>query len=126
MSSVVKGKDKKFKLLNFFYLNINYSLGVVIVGAKRTPFGTYGGKFVKTSACDLQTVAAKAALASANVKPELVDTVTIGNVLSVSASLLLHTVQIFYFIFYCIYAELICRWDINATPCVAKKWNSSR
>lgn len=57
---------------------------MVIVGAKRTPFGTYGGKFVKTSACDLQVVAAKAALAAANVKPEMVDTVNIGNVLSVS------------------------------------------
>lgn len=59
---------------------------MVIVGAKRTPFGTYGGKFVKTSACDLQTVAAKAALAAANVKPEMVDTVTIGNVLQVNYS----------------------------------------
>lgn len=56
----------------------------MIVGAKRTPFGTYGGKYVKTSASDLQTVAAKAALASANVKPDLVDTVNIGNVLQVS------------------------------------------
>lgn len=58
----------------------------MIVGAKRTPFGTYGGKFVKTSAGDLQTIAAKAALTSANVKPELVDTVNIGNVLQVSFS----------------------------------------
>lgn len=60
------------------------SAGIVIVGAKRTAFGTFGGKLAKTSACDLQTVAAKAALASAKVNPELVDTVTIGNVLSVS------------------------------------------
>lgn len=58
-------------------------LGVVIVGAKRTPFGTYGGKFVKTSATELQTIASKAALAAANVKPDLVDTVVIGNVLQV-------------------------------------------
>lgn len=55
-----------------------------IVGAKRTPFGTYGGKFVKTNAIELQTIAAKAALTAANVKPELVDTVTIGNVIAVS------------------------------------------
>ncbi|XP_017781630.1 PREDICTED: 3-ketoacyl-CoA thiolase, mitochondrial [Nicrophorus vespilloides] len=60
--------------------------GVFIVGAKRTPFGTYGGKFVKTSACDLQTVAAKAAMVAANVKPEMVDTVNIGNVLSNSSA----------------------------------------
>lgn len=60
--------------------------GVVIVGAKRTPFGTYGGKFVKTSAIELQTIAAKAALTAANVKPDMVDTVTIGNVLQNSSS----------------------------------------
>lgn len=60
--------------------------GVFIVGAKRTPFGTLGGKFVKTTACDLQVVASKAALAAANVKPELVDTVNIGNVLANSSS----------------------------------------
>lgn len=84
MSSVVKGIMQEIK--HFLY-DIYYTycfLGVVIVGAKRTAFGTYGGKFVKTSACDLQTIAAKAALASANVRPELVDTVTIGNVLAVS------------------------------------------
>ncbi|XP_044263958.1 3-ketoacyl-CoA thiolase, mitochondrial [Tribolium madens] len=60
--------------------------GVVIVAAKRTPFGTYGGKFTKTSAVELQTVAAKAALASGNVKPELIDTVVVGNVLTNSSS----------------------------------------
>lgn len=57
---------------------------MVIVGAKRTPFGTYGGKFTKTSALELQTVAAKAALTAGNVKPELIDTVIVGNVLTVS------------------------------------------
>lgn len=60
------------------------ALGIFIVGAKRTPFGTYGGKLANTTACELQTIAAKAALQSANVNPELVDTVNIGNVLSVS------------------------------------------
>ncbi|KAJ3640820.1 hypothetical protein Zmor_027359 [Zophobas morio] len=54
--------------------------GVVIVAAKRTPFGRYGGKFVKTSAAELQIVAAKAALAAGNVKPELIDSVIVGNV----------------------------------------------
>lgn len=58
------------------------------MGAKRTAFGTYGGKFVKTSATDLQTFAAKAALTAANVQPEKVDTVIIGNVLSVNIYLL--------------------------------------
>lgn len=65
-------------------IHLFFHPGIVIVGAKRTPFGTFGGKLSKTSACDLQTAAVKAALASAKVNPELVDTVTIGNVLSVS------------------------------------------
>ncbi|KAJ8939638.1 hypothetical protein NQ314_011058 [Rhamnusium bicolor] len=52
--------------------------GVLIVGAKRTPFGTYGGKLTKTPLSELQVVAAKAALTAANVKPESVDTVIVG------------------------------------------------
>lgn len=60
--------------------------GVFIVSAKRTPFGTFGGKFKNTSASQLQTIAAKAALAEAKVNPELVDTVVIGNVLANSSS----------------------------------------
>ncbi|XP_071454509.1 3-ketoacyl-CoA thiolase, mitochondrial [Hetaerina americana] len=59
--------------------------GVFIVAAKRTPFGTYGGKFIKKSASELQEVAAKAALTAGNVKPELVDSVVIGNVLSATS-----------------------------------------
>ncbi|XP_046661280.1 3-ketoacyl-CoA thiolase, mitochondrial-like [Homalodisca vitripennis] len=60
--------------------------GIFIVAAKRTPFGTYGGKFVKTSALELQEVAAKSALTSANIKPEIVDSVVIGNVLANTSS----------------------------------------
>lgn len=56
--------------------------GIFIVAAKRTPFGTYGGKFVKTSALELQENAAMAALAAGNIKPEQVDSVVIGNVLA--------------------------------------------
>lgn len=67
---------------------MEYFLGVVIVGAKRTPFGTYGGKFTKIASVDLQTVANKAALTAANVKPELIDTIVVGNVLTVSFSIL--------------------------------------
>ncbi|CAG9766401.1 unnamed protein product [Ceutorhynchus assimilis] len=52
--------------------------GSFIVGAKRTVFGTYGGKLKNVSITELQTIAAKAALASANVKPENVDTVVVG------------------------------------------------
>ncbi|KAI5752436.1 hypothetical protein M8J77_017018 [Diaphorina citri] len=56
--------------------------GIFIVAAKRTPFGTYGGKFTKTSSTQLQTVAAKAALEEGKINPELVDSVVIGNVLA--------------------------------------------
>ncbi|KAF4527318.1 hypothetical protein B566_EDAN001094 [Ephemera danica] len=59
--------------------------GIFIVAAKRTPFGTYGGKFVKTSSTELQTVAAQAALASGNIKPENVDSTVIGNVLGMTS-----------------------------------------
>ncbi|XP_028176315.1 3-ketoacyl-CoA thiolase, mitochondrial [Ostrinia furnacalis] len=56
--------------------------GVFIVGAKRTPFGTFGGVFRNTSATELQTIAATAALKEANVAPDQVDTVTVGQVMS--------------------------------------------
>lgn len=59
--------------------------GIFIVAAKRTPFGTYGGKFAKTSSTELQIVAAKAALAAGNIDPKIVDSVIIGNVLMVSS-----------------------------------------
>lgn len=59
--------------------------GIFIVGAKRTPFGTFGGKLANKTCVDLQEIAAKAALTSANVNPELVDSVIIGNVLSCSS-----------------------------------------
>ncbi|CAH0550034.1 unnamed protein product [Brassicogethes aeneus] len=60
--------------------------GVMMVGAKRTPFGTYGGKLKNISITQLQVISAKAALAQANVKPENVDSVCIGNVLSAAAA----------------------------------------
>ncbi|XP_012269616.1 3-ketoacyl-CoA thiolase, mitochondrial [Athalia rosae] len=60
--------------------------GIFIVAAKRTPFGTLGGKFVNKSATDLQEVAAKAAIAAGGLKPEQIDSVVIGNVLVSSAT----------------------------------------
>jgi len=60
--------------------------GVFIVGAKRTAFGTYGGKLKNVSITELQTLAAKSALTAANVKPETVDSVIIGNVSPSSAA----------------------------------------
>ncbi|XP_050352659.1 3-ketoacyl-CoA thiolase, mitochondrial-like isoform X2 [Nymphalis io] len=58
--------------------------GIFIVGAKRTPFGTFGGVFRNTSATELQTIAATAALKEAGVAPEQVDSVIVGQVMSAS------------------------------------------
>ena len=58
---------------------------IYIVAAKRTPFGTFGGKLKDISAIDLGVVAAKAALAEGNVDPSAVDHVVVGNVAQTSA-----------------------------------------
>jgi len=55
---------------------------VVIVSAKRTAIGSYLGAFVNVSAIDLGVTAVKAALNAAGVKPEQVDNLIFGNVLS--------------------------------------------
>jgi len=55
---------------------------VVIAGAARTPIGTFGGAFAETPAPKLGAVAIAEALKRANVKPEQVDEVLMGNVLS--------------------------------------------
>jgi len=57
-----------------------------VVAAKRTPFGTFGGKFVDTTCVTLQEVAAKAALTAGNVDPKIVDSVVIANVISSSST----------------------------------------
>jgi len=53
---------------------------VFVVGAKRTPFGKFGGSLKAMTPVQMGVEAAKAALASANVAPELVDSVCVGNV----------------------------------------------
>ncbi|XP_060533147.1 3-ketoacyl-CoA thiolase, mitochondrial [Cylas formicarius] len=60
--------------------------GVFIVGAKRTAFGTYGGKLKDVSVTELQTIAAKAAIAAGKVDPATIDSVVIGNVMPISAT----------------------------------------
>src|SRR5215207_4820508 len=61
---------------------------IYIVSAKRTAFGTFGGKLKDRSAIDLGVVAAKAALQAANVSPEAVNHVVFGNVSQTSADAL--------------------------------------
>ena len=54
---------------------------IVIVGAKRTPIGSMQGKFNTTTASQLGSVAIKAAIEQAGVKPGEVDDLIFGNVL---------------------------------------------
>jgi acetyl-CoA acyltransferase 2 len=58
---------------------------VVILAAKRTPFGTFGGSLKDLSATDLGVHAAKAALAQAGVPADDFGHVVIGNVVQTSA-----------------------------------------
>ncbi|MFB3094179.1 MAG: acetyl-CoA C-acyltransferase, partial [Dehalococcoidia bacterium] len=55
---------------------------VVIAGAARTPIGTFGGAFADVPATKLGATAIAEALKRAGVKPEQVDEVLMGNVLS--------------------------------------------
>ncbi|MFD9625346.1 acetyl-CoA C-acetyltransferase [Peribacillus muralis] len=55
---------------------------VVIVGAARTPVGTFGGSLANISAVDLGVVAAKEAIKRANISADLIDEVLVGNILS--------------------------------------------
>ncbi len=61
------------------------SKNLVIVGAKRTAFGTMLGALKGQTATDLGVHASKAALAQAGVKPEQVGHVIFGNVMQTSA-----------------------------------------
>jgi len=54
---------------------------IYIVGAKRTAFGTFGGKLKSHTATDLAEIASRAALQAASIDPENVDHVVIGNVI---------------------------------------------
>src|SRR5215831_14163292 len=58
---------------------------LVIVGAKRTAFGTMQGTLKNVTATDLAVIASKAALAQAKVAPDDVGHVIVGNVMQTSA-----------------------------------------
>lgn len=55
---------------------------VVIAGAVRTPVGTFGGAFAEVPATQLGVVAIVEVLKRANVRPEQVDDVLMGNVIA--------------------------------------------
>ncbi|SHK14570.1 acetyl-CoA C-acetyltransferase [Paramaledivibacter caminithermalis] len=54
---------------------------VVIASAVRTPIGTFNGALSKVSAVDLGVTASKESLKRANIKPEMIDEIIVGNVL---------------------------------------------
>jgi acetyl-CoA C-acetyltransferase/acetyl-CoA acyltransferase 2 len=58
---------------------------IVILAAKRTPFGTFGGTLKDVSATDLAVHASRAALAASEVSPADVGHVVMGNVAQTSA-----------------------------------------
>lgn len=58
--------------------------GIFVVSAKRTPFGTFGGKLKNLTPTDLQEIATRAALAEGKVKPEWVLSTIVGNVCQAS------------------------------------------
>ena len=59
------------------------SRAVFIVAAKRTPFGTFGGKLKDTTATTMGYMASVAALEAGKVDPSFVDSVVFGNVIQV-------------------------------------------
>ncbi|UYV83280.1 ACAA2 [Cordylochernes scorpioides] len=54
--------------------------GIYLVGAKRTPYGAFGGKLKDISSIDLAAAALAGVMKQAKVAPEMVDSVTVGNV----------------------------------------------
>uniref|UniRef100_A0A0N4ZXB0 3-ketoacyl-CoA thiolase, mitochondrial n=1 Tax=Parastrongyloides trichosuri TaxID=131310 RepID=A0A0N4ZXB0_PARTI len=54
---------------------------IFIIGAKRTPFGKFGGSLKDITATKLQTITNTAVLKSAGIKPDDVDHIVIGNVI---------------------------------------------
>ncbi|KAI6180310.1 3-ketoacyl-CoA thiolase, mitochondrial [Aphelenchoides besseyi] len=59
-------------------------VNLFIVSAKRTAFGTFGGSLKSKTATDLAEHAARAAIGSAQIKPEKIDHVIFGNVIQSS------------------------------------------
>jgi len=63
---------------------------VVIVAAKRTPFGSFGGTLKKMSANDLGAAAARAALSQTDLTGDDIDHVVFGNVMQTSGDAIYH------------------------------------
>ena len=55
---------------------------VVIISAKRTPIGSFGGSLASLTAGQLGSIAIKGVLEDSKISPELIDEVIMGNVLT--------------------------------------------
>lgn len=62
-----------------------FKRAIYIVAARRTPFGTYGGKLKDYSATHLQELANRAVLKQANLSPEAIESTVVGNVMQSSS-----------------------------------------
>lgn len=58
------------------------SKNIYILSGSRTPMGAYGGQFSTISATELGAIAIEDALKKANITPEVIENVVMGNVLS--------------------------------------------
>lgn len=58
------------------------SKNIYILSGSRTPMGAYGGQFSTISATELGAIAIEDALKKANIAPEVIENVVMGNVLS--------------------------------------------
>lgn len=72
-------------LANITQSSYNIMSNVFIVGAKRTPFGAFGGSLKKLTSTDLGVVSTKAAISAANLDPSSIDAVYFGNVIQSSS-----------------------------------------
>lgn len=73
-------------------------IGIFILSAKRTPFGSFGGSLRHISPTDLGEVAVRAAINASNVPFENIDTLVLGNVLHVSRSHILYNSSVHIFV----------------------------
>ncbi|CAF0722587.1 unnamed protein product [Adineta steineri] len=62
-----------------------FKSAIYIVAARRTPFGTYGGKLKDFSATHLQELANRAVLKQSKLSPESIDSTIVGNVMQSSS-----------------------------------------
>ncbi|HRK02315.1 MAG TPA: acetyl-CoA C-acyltransferase, partial [Oligoflexia bacterium] len=62
---------------------------LVFLGAKRTPFGAFGGSLRDASPADMATAASKAALVQSGVAPSEIQHVIVGNVVQATADAIL-------------------------------------